>query len=365
MALKCGIVGLTNIGKTTIFNCFSETKAEVTNFSFSTDKSNLGTVKVPDQRLYELEKHQPTDKIIPTVVDIIDVPGIAKGASEGEGTGNKFLGDIRNTDALIHVLRCFDDENLPHVEGSVDPVRDMEILNFELQVKDLESVEKKITRLEKAAKSNDKDAVKGLEILNIYKEHLENFKPANSAPVKDEDKKYVRDLNLLTIKPVMYVCNVDETSALNGNQYTEAVFEALKDENMQVLIIAAALEADIAELETQEERNEFLEDAGLNEPGVDKLIRAAFDLLNLQTFFTVGPKEIHAWTLKKGMTAPEAAGVIHSDLQKGFIRAEVMHYDDFIELGSEQKCKEKGRFQVEGKSYVVQDGDILNIRFNV
>ena len=365
MALKCGIIGLTNIGKTTIFNCFSETKAEVTNFSFSTDKSNLGTIKVPDQRLYELEKRQPTQKIVQTVVDIIDVPGIAKGASEGEGTGNKFLGDIRNTDALIHVLRCFDDDNLPHVEGSIDPVRDMDILNFELQVKDLESVEKKITRLEKVAKSNDKDAKKGLEVLTIYKEHLENFKPAHSAPIKEGDEKYVKDLNLLTIKPVMFVCNVDEASAINGNKYTEAVTEALKNEDTQVLIIAAALEADIAELETSEERNEFLEDAGLNEPGVDKLIRAAFDLLNLQTFFTIGPEENRAWTLKKGMTAPEAAGVIHSDLQKGFIRAEVMHYDDFIELGSEQKCKEKGRFHVEGKTYVVQDGDILNIRFNV
>ncbi|NPA68822.1 MAG: redox-regulated ATPase YchF [Chlorobi bacterium] len=365
MALKCGIIGLTNIGKTTIFNCFSETKAEVTDFSFSTDKSNLGTIKVPDQRLYELEKIQPAEKIIQTVVDITDVPGIAKGASEGEGTGNKFLGDIRNTDALIHVLRCFDNDNLPHVEGSVDPVRDMEILNFELQVKDLESIEKKIARLEKVAKSGDKEAKKALETLNIYKEHLENFKPAYSAPVKEEHKKYIKDLNLLTVKPVMYVCNVDEASAVNGNKYTEAVFEALKDQDTEILIIAAALEADIAELETPEERKEFLEDAGLNEPGVDKLIRAAFKLLNLQTFFTVGPKEIRAWTLKKGMTAPEAAGVIHSDLQKGFIRAEVMHYDDFIELGGEQKCKEKGKFRIEGKNYVVQDGDILNIRFNV
>jgi len=365
MALKCGIVGLTNIGKTTIFNCFSENKAEVTNFSYSTDKSNLGTVKVPDNRLYELEALQPTEKIIPTVVDIVDVPGIAKGAGEGEGTGNKFLGDIRNTDALIHVLRCFDDDNLPHVEGSVDPVRDMELLNFELQVKDLESIDKKIANFEKIAKSNDKDALKGLEVLKIYKEHIENLHPAHSAPVKDEDKKYVKDLNLLTIKPVLYVCNVDEASAVNGNQYTEAVYEALKDENAEVLTIAAALEADIAELDDQDERNEFLEDAGLTEPGVDKLIRAAFNLLNLQTFFTVGPKEIHAWTLKKGMSAPEAAGVIHSDLQKGFIRAEVMHFDDFIELGSELKCKEAGKLHVEGKTYIVQDGDILNIRFNI
>jgi GTP-binding protein YchF len=365
MALKCGIVGLTNIGKTTIFNCFSETKAEVTSFSYSTDKSNLGTVKVPDNRLNELEQLQPTEKIIPTVVDIVDVPGIAKGASEGEGTGNKFLGDIRNTDALIHVLRCFDDENLPHVEGSIDPVRDMEILNFELQVKDLESIEKKIKNLEKVAKSNDKEALKGLDVLTVYKEHLENFQPAHSAPVKEEDKKYVKDLNLLTIKPVLYVCNVDEQSALNGNKYTEAVYEALKDETDEILTIAAALEADIAEFETVEERNEFLEDAGLNEPGIDKLIRSAYNLLNLQTFFTVGPKEIRAWTLKKGMSAPEAAGVIHSDLQKGFIRAEVMHFDDFIELGSELKCKENGKLHIEGKSYIVQDGDILNIRFNV
>jgi GTP-binding protein YchF len=365
MALKCGIVGLTNIGKTTIFNCFSETKAEVTNFSYSTDKSNLGTVKVPDQRLSELEAKQPTEKIIPTVVDIIDVPGIAKGASEGEGTGNKFLGDIRNTDALIHVLRCFEDENLSHVEGSIDPVRDMEILNFELQVKDLESIEKKIVKLEKNAKANDKDAKKGLEVLLIYKEHLVNFKPAYTAPVKEEDTRFVKDLNLLTIKPVLYVCNVDENSAVQGNKYTEAVQNALQSENLQVLIIAAALEADIAGLPSPEERKEFLEDAGLNEPGIDKLIRAAYELLNLQTFFTVGPKEIHAWTLKKGMTAPEAAGVIHSDLQKGFIRAEVMHFNDFIELGSEQKCKEKGKFYVEGKNYIVEDGDILNIRFNV
>ena len=365
MALKCGIVGLTNIGKTTIFNCFSETKAEVTNFSFSTDKSNLGTVKVPDNRLYELEKLQPTEKIIPTVVDIVDIPGIAKGASEGEGIGNKFLGDLRNTDALIHVLRCFDDENLLHVEGSVDPVRDMELINFELQVKDLESIEKKITRLEKIAKSNDKDALKGLEVLKVYKQHLENFEPAHSAAVKEEDKKYVKDLNLLTIKPVMYVCNVDEASAVDGNKYTEEVTEVLKEEDAKILIIAAALEADIADLETQEERHEFLEDAGLVEPGVDKLIRAAYNLLNLQTFFTVGPKEIHAWTLKTGMSAPEAAGIIHSDLQKGFIRAEVMHFDDFIELGSEQKCKEVGKLHVEGKNYIVEDGDILNIRFNV
>ena len=365
MSLKCGIVGLTNIGKTTIFNCFSDTKAEVTNFSFSTDKSNLGTVKVPDNRLYELEKYQPTQKIIPTVVDIVDIPGIAKGAGEGEGNGNKFLGDLRNTDALIHVLRCFDDENLPHVEGSIDPVRDMELIDIELQVKDLEAIDKKIPKVEKTAKSGDKESKKILEVLKKYKAHIEDMQPAITADVSESDQKYVRDLNLLTIKPVLYVCNVDEESATTGNKYTEAVEEALEGKDAEILIIAAQLEADIAELETDEERREFLEDAGLNEPGVNKLIMAAYKLLKLQTFFTIGPKENRAWTIKKGMTAPEAAGVIHSDLQRGFIRAEVIGYDDFIEAGSEQKCKETGKLRVEGKSYVVKDGDLLNIRFNV
>ncbi len=365
MGLKCGIVGLTNIGKTTIFNCFSNTKAEVTSFSFSTDKSNLGTVKVPDNRLIELDKRQPTQKIIPTVVDIVDIPGLAKGASSGEGLGNKFLGDLRNTDAIIHVLRCFDDENLVHIEGSIDPVRDMELIDIELQIKDLESVEKKIERLEKNAKVGDKESKKGIEVLEKYKSHIENLQPARTAEISEEDKIFVKDLALLTMKPVMYVCNVDEESAVQGNKYTNAVEDALKNENCEILIIAAQLEADISELETDEEKIEFLEDAGLNEPGVNKLIQSAYELLNLKTFFTVGPKEIRAWTIKTGMTAPEAAGVIHSDLQRGFIRAEVMKYNDFIELGSEQKCKESGKLQVEGKNYIVEDGDILNIRFNV
>lgn len=365
MGLKCGIVGLTNVGKTTIFNCFSNTKADVTNFSFSTDKSNLGTVKVPDGRLYELEKHQPTNKIINTVIDIVDIPGLAKGASEGEGIGNKFLGDLRNTDAIIHVLRCFDDENLLHIEGSIDPVRDMELIDFELQIKDLESIEKKIKRFEKIAKSGDKVARKGIEILNVYKEHIENFLPARSAPVGKNEKEFVKDLALLTMKPIMFVCNVDEKSAVSGNKYTEDVKKALENTNTEVIIIAAELESEIAELELEEERIEFLEDAGLKEPGVNKLIQSAYKLLNLKTFFTVGPKEIRAWTIKSGMTAPEAAGVIHSDLQRGFIRAEVMKFNDFVNLGSEQKCKENGKFYVEGKSYVVSDGNILNIRFNV
>ncbi len=365
MGLKCGIIGLTNIGKTTIFNCFSNTKAEVTNFSFSTGKSNLGTVKVPDNRLYELEKCQATNKVIHTVVDIVDIPGLAKGASEGEGIGNKFLGDLRNTDAIIHVLRCFDDKNLLHIEGSIDPVRDMELIEFELQVKDLESIEKKIVRLEKIAKSGDKDARKGIAVLNIYREHIENFQSARSANVSEEDSEFVKDLALLTMKPVMFVCNVDEDAATKGNKYTEAVKETLKGTDTEMVIIAAQLESEIAELELLEDRIEFLEDAGLSEPGVAKLIRAAYKLLDLKTFFTVGPKEIRAWTIKSGMKAPEAAGVIHSDLQRGFIRAEVIKYDDFITLGSEHKCKESGKFRIEGKNYTVIDGDLLNIRFNV
>lgn len=365
MGLKCGIVGLTNTGKTTIFNCFSNTKAEVTSFSFSTDKSNLGTVEVPDPRLYELEKFQSTEKVIPTVMDIVDIPGLAKGSGQGEGIGNRFLADLRNTDAVIHVLRCFDDESLPHIEGSVDPVRDKEIVDLELISKDLESIEKKIEKTKRAAKSGEKDAKAAYNALIKYKEHLENFLPARSLELPEQESKHIEDLFLLTTKPVLYVCNVDESSAISGNQYTKAVQEAVKDEEAQVLIIAAQLEADIAELETQEERSEFLEDAGLNEPGVNKLIRAAYDLLNLETFFTVGPKEIRAWTIKKGMSAPEAAGVIHSDLQRGFIRAEVTKYTDFVELGSEQKCKEAGKLRLEGKNYIVDDGDLLNIRFNV
>ena len=365
MGLHCGIVGLTNVGKTTIFNCFSETKAQTSNYAFSAAKSNIGKVDVPDPRLYELEKIQPTDKIVPATVDIVDLPGLTKGASKGEGVGNKFLGDLRNADAIIHVVRCFDDDELPHIEGSVDPVRDIEILDFELQVKDLESVEKKILRLQKIAKSGDKDAKHGIEVLTTLKEHLENFQNARDFEIAEEDKKYLYDMFLLTTKPVMYVCNVDDASATTGNKYTQAVEEYLKGQNTEILTIAAQLEAEIAELEDEEDRKVFLEDAGLSEPGVDKLLRSAYSLLNLQTFFTVGPKEIRAWTVRKGAKAPEAAGVIHSDLERGFIRAEVMKYNDFIELRSEQAVKAAGKLYVEGKNYVVEDGDILNIRFNV
>jgi hypothetical protein len=365
MALQCGIIGITNVGKTTIFNCISNTKGETTAFAFSATKSNMGVVQVPDPRLYELEKHQVTEKIVHTTVEIVDIPGLAKGSNKGEGIGNKFLGDIRNTDALIHVLRCFDNDALPHIDGSVNPVRDLETIDLELQVKDLDSVEKKIERLERASRAGDKDAKHGLEVLNNYREHFEGFNNARTLDVKEDDRKFVDDLFLLTMKPVMYVCNVDEKSAVSGNKYVERVRDFLKGKNVEILVIAGAIEAEIAELENNEDRLAFLKDAGLDEPGVDKLVRAAYKMLNLLTFFTVGPKEIRAWTIKTGMTAPQASGVIHSDLERGFIRAEVMKYNDFVTLGSEHACKEAGKFCIEGKNYIVKDGDILHIRFNV
>lgn len=365
MALQCGIVGLANTGKTTIFNCISNTKGETSAYAFSSSKSNIGQILVPDQRLYELEKKQPTEKIIPTTVEIVDIPGLAKGASKGEGVGNHFLSDIRNTDAIIHVLRCFDDPSLPHMEGSIDPVRDMELVDFELQVKDLELVERKMHRLDKMVRAGEKSAKHGYEVLTVYKKHLEDLQPARTAPVKEEDQEWIKDIQLLSMKPVMYVCNVDDASAANGNHYVEKVREALAAAKAEILVIAGLLESEIADLDDPDDREVFLQDAGLSEPGVDKLVRAAYDLLKLKTFFTVGPKEIRAWTIKDGMTAPQAAGVIHSDLERGFIRAEVMKYNDFIHLGSEQAVKNAGKFGVEGKNYVVGDGDILHIRFNV
>ncbi len=364
MALNCGIIGLTNTGKTTIFNCMSNTKAESSSYAFSATKSNKGVVDVPDPRLYELDKLLPADKLVPATVEIVDLPGLAKGASQGEGVGNKFLADVQQTDALIHVLRCFDDDNLAHIEGSVNPVRDMEIVDFELQVRDLDLVNRKLQRLEKLSKTGNKEAKKGMEVLSVYKDHLENFGNASTAPVNDGDEQYIHDLLLLTAKPVIYVCNVDDASAVEGNAYVEKV-KATLPEDAKILVIAGELEAEIAELEDEEDRKAFLEDAGLKEPGVDKLVRAAYDVLNLQSFFTIGKTENRAWTIRKGMTAPEAAGVIHSDLERGFIRAEVMKYADFIHYKSEQAVKEAGKFHVEGKNYVVEDGDIMHIRFNV
>jgi ribosome-binding ATPase len=365
MPLRCGIVGLTNTGKTTLFNCISNTKAETGAAAFSSTKTNIGMMNVPDPRLQAIDKFIHSAKIVPTTMEMVDIPGLAKGASHGEGIGNKFLADIRQVDAIIQVLRCFDDPNLPHIEGSIDPVRDKEIVDLELQVRDLESVEKKIQKLEKTLKGGDKDAKHGIEVLTVYKNHIESFKSARSAPVHKEDRRFIEDLFLLSDKPVMYVCNVEDTSAVNGNEYSKKFMEAVKGENAEVLVIAAKLESDIAELDSEDDRLAFLADAGLTEPGVNRLVRSAFHLLDLRTFFTAGPKEVRAWTIHHGMTAPQAAGVIHSDLERGFIRAEVMKYDDFIRLGSEHACKEAGKLMIEGKNYVVDDGDIMHIRFNV
>jgi len=365
MALKCGIIGVANVGKSTLFNCISNTRVETSSFAFTSSKSNVGVVNVPDPRLYKLEQFQSTEKVTPATVEIVDIPGLAKGASHGEGVGNKFLSDIRNSDALIHVLRCFDDEQLPHIDGSVDPVRDIETLNLELQVKDLESVEKKLERQAKLAKSGDKEARRGIEVLERFRNHLENFQSARTLEVAEADRKFVEDLFLLTSKPVMYVCNVEERAAIGGNAYVDRVREFLAGEETEILVLAARLESEIAELEEEEDRKAFLEDAGLEEPGVNKLIRSAYSMLNLISFFTMGPREIRAWTIRRGVTAPEAAGAIHSDLQRGFIRAEVIKYEDLIALGSEQACKEHGKLAVEGKNYVVQEADILYIRFNV
>jgi GTP-binding protein YchF len=365
MSLQCGIIGIANTGKTTIFNCMSNVKAETSNFAFTSNKSNLGIIHVPDQRLYELEKFQPTERVVPATVEIVDIPGLTKGANQGEGVGNKFLGDIRNTDALIHVLRCFDDENLPHIDGSIDPVRDIENIDFELQVKDLESVEKKLQRLEKVAKAGDKDARQGIEVLNKIKSKLESFGNIRDLNLDRIEHKHIDDLFLLTVKPMMFVCNVNDSSAVKGNTYVEKVREYLKNRKVEILVVAAKLEAEIADFESDEDKTIFLADAGLLEPGVNRMVRSAYSMLNLLSFFTIGPDEIRAWTIHKGMTAPQAAGAIHSDLERGFIRAEVIKYIDFITLGSEHACKEKGKLMVEGKNYMVCDGDILHIRFNV
>jgi ribosome-binding ATPase len=365
MSLRCGIMGIANVGKTTIFNCMSSTKAETSTFAFTSSKSNMGVIGVPDQRLYELEKFQPTEKIVPATVEILDIPGLTKGASQGEGVGNKFLADIRNADALIHVLRCFDDDALPHIEGSVDPLRDIETVDFELQVKDLESVDKKIERLEKLIKSGDKEAKHGREVLLKVKSHLESFGNVRDLPLDAQELKVTDDLFLLTAKPVMFVCNVDDPSAVKGNDYSKRVIEHFGGKNNTVLVVAARLEAEIADFDNENDRKEFLEDAGLDEPGVNRIIMSAYSMLNLLSFFTVGPKEIRAWTIHRGMTAPQAAGAIHSDLERGFIRAEVIKYNDFVAFGSENACREKGKLFIEGKNYIVEDGDILHIRFNV
>ncbi len=367
MSLQCGIVGLPNVGKSTLFNCLSNAKAQAANFPFCTIEPNLGVITVPDERLNTLAAIDNPKRIIPTTIEIVDIAGLVKGASKGEGLGNKFLANIRETDAIIHVLRCFEDNNITHVDGSIDPVRDKEVIDIELQLKDLETIENRINKVEKIARvGNDKKAQKQLELLLQYKDVLLK---GQSARVVDVDaavkKELLSDLNLLTDKPVMYVCNVDEASVKTGNKYTEALKEAVKDEHAEVLIIGAAIEADIAELESYDERQMFLNDLGLEEAGVSKLIKSAYNLLKLRTFFTTGADETRAWTFRHGMKAPQCAGVIHTDFEKGFIRAEVIKYDDYIELGSEAACRESGKIGVEGKDYEPQDGDIMHFRFNV
>jgi GTP-binding protein YchF len=365
MGLQCGIVGLPNVGKSTLFNCLSNAKAQAANFPFCTIEPNVGTITVPDERLNKLESMVNPQRVVPTTIEIVDIAGLVKGASKGEGLGNKFLANIRDTDAIIHVLRCFDDPNVVHVDGSVNPIRDKEIIDIELQFKDLESVDKKIQKVDKLGRAGDKDSKKATEVLMVYKEHLEQGLNARTAPVAEEDKRHIADLFLLTAKPVLYVCNVDEASAKSGNAYVEQVKQAVANENAEVLIITAAIEAEIASLETFEEREMFLSDIGLDEPGVNKLIKSAYRLLSLQTYFTAGEKEVRAWTIHKGDTAPQAAGVIHTDFEKGFIRAEVIHYADFVQYGSESACRDAGKLSVEGKEYIVQDGDLMHFRFNV
>jgi hypothetical protein len=364
--MKAGIVGLPNVGKSTLFNCLSNAKAQSANFPFCTIEPNVGVVNVPDARLKKLEELVNPERVMPATVEIVDIAGLVKGASKGEGLGNQFLGNIRETDAIIHVLRCFDNDNIVHVDGHVNPIRDKETIDIELQLKDLDTVDKKLEKVKRAAKTGNKEAIKEEEALLKIKGALESGISVRAVELSDEVRaEFVKPLQFITDKPVLYLCNVDDESAVSGNAYVDLVKEAVKDENAEVLVLAVGTEADITELEDYEERREFLADMGLKEPGSAKLIRSAYKLLNQQTYFTAGVKEVRAWTINVGSTAPQAAGVIHTDFEKGFIRAEVIKYDTYVEFGSEAKVKEAGKLKVEGKEYIVQDGDVMHFLFNV
>lgn len=364
--MKAGIVGLPNVGKSTLFNCLSNAKAQSANFPFCTIEPNIGVVNVPDTRLEKLESLVNPEKVVPATVEIVDIAGLVKGASKGEGLGNQFLGNIRETDAILHVLRCFENENIVHVDGSVNPLRDKETIDMELQLKDLETIDKKLEKVKRASRTGNKDAQKEETALLKVKKGLEEGRSVRAIDVSEEEREdFIRQMQLITDKPVLYVCNVDEGSAVTGNAFVDQVKEAVKDENAEVLVLAVGTEADITELDDYEERQMFLQDVGLEEAGSAKLIRSAYRLLDLQTYFTAGVKEVRAWTIPVGSSAPQAAGVIHTDFEKGFIRAEVIAYDDFVSYGSEAKVKEAGKMKVEGKEYIVKDGDVMHFRFNV
>ena len=364
--MKAGIVGLPNVGKSTLFNCLSNAKAQSANFPFCTIEPNIGVVNVPDDRLVKLEELVNPEKVLPATVEIVDIAGLVKGASKGEGLGNQFLGNIRETDAILHVLRCFDNDNIIHVDGNVDPIRDKETIDIELQLKDLETVDKKLEKVKRSARTGNKEAQKEETVLLLIKDGLEQGQSIRALDISEKDREeFVQPLQFITDKPVMYVCNVDEDAAVNGNAYVDKVKKSVASENAEVVILAVGTEADITELDSFDERQMFLEDLGLSEPGSAKLIRGAYKLLNLQTYFTAGVKEVRAWTIPVGATAPQAAGVIHTDFEKGFIRAEVIGYSDYVAFGSETKVKEAGKMGVEGKEYVVKDGDVMHFRFNV